>query len=272
MTGAAENKKLAALLKRLRTQHAPAAVANRAPDFGFEDADPIVREVVYSLLLWETSSSNARTAFRKLTEAFLDLNHLRVAMPDEIAAALGDRYPRALERASRLRAVMFDIFKRENGLQMTRVAGASKRDARTYLDSLEGIPPFAAARVAAVSMGVHAFAVDERLLRLLAAEKVIEPSLSASEAGRWLEHHVPVAESEGLTDILQHWSDTSPVARADQDASGTSKSESRLESDPRKPAKVAKSVKPKDAASEDTPKPASDKKKDRKANKKVVEK
>jgi endonuclease III len=269
MTGAAEHKKLTALVKRLRTQFAPAAVANRAPDFGFEEADPVVREVLYSLLVWETSSSNARTAFRKLTETFLDVNHLRVAMPDEIAAALGDRYPRAVERASRLRAVLFDIFKRENGLQLSRVTAASKRDARTYLDSLEGIPPFAAARVAAVSMGVHAFAVDDRLLRLLVSEKVIGPTLSASEAGRWLEHHVPVAESEGLTDILQHWSDTSPVARAEQDASGASKGESRAQGERSKSGKT-KVAKPKDAGKE-AAKPATEKKKERKATKKPVE-
>lgn len=268
MTGAAENKKLAALLKRLRTQHAPAAVANRAPDFGFEDADPVVREVVYSLLLWETSSSNARTAFRKMTEVFLDLNHLRVAMPDEIAAGLGDRYPKALERAARLRAVLFDIFKRENGLQMTRVASASKRDARTYLDSLEGMPPFAAARVAAVSMGVHAFAVDDRLLKLLMAEKVVESSLSAAEAGRWLEHHVPVAESDGLVDILQHWSDTSPVAKPELDASGTNKLESRAEGDkPKRSKKTAKSADAESAAD----KPATTKKRDAKGKKKEAQ-
>jgi endonuclease III len=263
MTGAAENKKLTALIKRLRVQHAPAAVPNRAPDFGFEEADPIIREVVYSLLLWETTSSNARSAFRKLTETFLDVNHLRVAMPDEIAAALGERYPRALERAARLRAVLFDIFKRENGLAMSRVSGASKRDARTYLDSLEGMPPFAAARVAAVSMSVHAFPVDDRLLRLLGAEKVVETALSASEAGRWLEHHVPLAESEGLVDILQHWSDTSPAAKAEQDASGSSKQDG----DGRKSSK-GKSKVAKDTA--EHAKPAAEKKS--KAGKKTLEK
>lgn len=263
MTAAAESKKLTALLKRLRAQHAAATVANRAPDFGFEEADPVVREVLYSLLLWETTSSNARSAFRKLTEAFLDVNHLRVAMPDEIAAALGERYPRALERASRLRAVLFDIFKRENGLAMSRVAGASKRDARTYLDSLEGMPAFAAARVAAVSMGVHAFAVDDRLLKLLVTEKVVEAALSASEAGRWLEHHVPVAESEGLVDLLQHWSDTSAVAKPEQDASGASKHDAEGRKTSRGKAKAAKD------AGEDA-KPAAEKK--AKPSKKTIEK
>ncbi len=263
MSGAAENKKLTALIKRLRTQHAPAAIPNRAPDFGFEDADPVVRELVYSLLLWETTSSNARSAFRKLTETFLDVNHLRVAMPDEIAAALGERYPKALERASRLRAVLFDVFKRENGLHMSRVSGASKRDARTYLDSLEGMPPFAAARVAGVSMGVHAFAVDDRLLRLLVAEKVVEPALSSAEAGRWLEHHVPVADSDGLVDILQHWSDTSASAKAEQDASGASKQDGEA----RKPSKgKAKATK----ENADTTKPTAEKK--AKSNKRAIEK
>ncbi|MBU6414203.1 MAG: hypothetical protein KGS45_12100 [Planctomycetes bacterium] len=262
MTGSAENKKLASLLKRLRAQHTAATVANRAPDFGFEDADPVVREVMYSLLLWETTSSNARSAFRKLTETFLDVNHLRVAMPDEIGAALGERYPKALERASRLRAVLFDVFKRENGLAMSRVTAASKRDARTYLDSLEGMPPFAAARVAAVSMGVHAFPVDDRLLRLLTQEKVVEPALSAAEAGRWLEHHVPVAESEGLVDLLQHWSDTSATAKAEQDASGASKQDG----EGRKPSKAKKVAK----GNAERGKPLQDKKS--KPSKKAVEK
>jgi hypothetical protein len=143
------------------------------------------------------------------------------------------------------------------------VTAASKRDARTYLDSLEGMPAFAAARVAAVSMSVHAFAVDDRLLRLLAAEKVVEQALSASEAGRWLEHHVPVAESDGLVDLLQHWSDTSPVAKPEQDASGASKQDGEGRKAPKGKAKAAKD-------NAESAKPPAEKK--AKSSKKVIEK
>lgn len=206
-------KRFAALLKRLRTDFEPpseattpagAAPAAAPPAEGNE---PVIDQAVYSFLLWETTSVQAATAMKRLREAFVDLNELRVCFPEEISAVLGERFPKSRERATRLRAALNDIYRREHALSLARLAEIPKREARTYLESLEGVPSFVAARVALVSLGCHAVPVDERLLALLSAERAVEPDLSVEEASSWVERQVRANEAAQTHQLFQSWAD-----------------------------------------------------------------
>ncbi|MCE7975435.1 MAG: hypothetical protein DYG92_14115 [Leptolyngbya sp. PLA1] len=203
MTAAeASSKKFASLLKRLRKanpapQEAPAA----------EGEDPIVTQLVYSMLLWEASSGQARAAFRRVRESLVDFNELRVCVPEEIASIIGERYPLSAERALRMRSVLHAVFVARHQLSLAHLASAPKREARASLEALEGIPHFVAARVVLVSLGGHAVPVDERLRDLLAAEKVIAPDLPPAAAGHALERLVRAEDSLDTHTTLAAWSD-----------------------------------------------------------------
>ncbi len=234
------SKALATLLKRLKTQHGellhqpiaawlapkvlPAPVTMAA---GFDsatpvaeepispipaptpaDEDPLLQELVYSFLLWDATTTQARTLMRRLSETFVDSNELRVCLADELAEVMGDRYPRAWERSQRLRAALQDLYKREHGMRLTPLSSANKRDIRGYLDSLDGIPPFVAARVFLVGFGGHAVPCDARLADLLADEGVIDAKLTdPAEIGAWLERQIRAAESLEGGLLFQAWSD-----------------------------------------------------------------
>lgn len=203
MTAAeASSKKFASLLKRLRRadaapQEIPAA----------DGEDPIVSQLVYSLLLWEASSGQARAAFRRVRESLVDFNELRVCVPEEIAGIIGDRYPLSAERSLRIRSVLHAVFVARHQLSLSHLAAAPKRDARAALEALEGIPQFVAARVVLVSLGGHAIPVDERLRDLLAREKVIPPDLTPAATGHALERLVRAEESLAAHAALSVWSD-----------------------------------------------------------------
>ncbi len=203
MTAAeASSKKFASLLKRLRrSDAAPQEVP--AP----EGEDPIISQLVYSMLLWEASSGQARAAFRRVREALVDFNELRVCVPEEIASIIGDRYPLSAERSLRIRSVLHAVFVARHQLSLSHLAAAPKRDARASLESLEGIPQFVAARVVLVSLGGHAVPVDERLRDLLAREKVIGPDVPPVAAGHALERLVRAEESLATHATLAAWSD-----------------------------------------------------------------
>jgi hypothetical protein len=170
-------------------------------------ADVRVRELVYSMLLWECSATQAQSALRRIDEGVVDLNELRVCLAEEIASILGAKYPLGPERGARLRAALTDVFRRQHGLRIDNLEEMGKREGSAYLHALEGVPQFVAARVALVHLDAHVIPMDERLLALLRKERAIDPELGVVEAANCLERHIPASETRAAAAVLQAWSD-----------------------------------------------------------------
>lgn len=196
-------KKLNALLRTLRAAHPDAAHADADPAHRPPECCPLTSQLVFSMLVWESSVPRAGTAFRRLFDSFADLNDLRAALPAETAAALGESYPLARERAERLRAALMDIYKREHEMSLHRLLVMPKRDARAYVASLDGVPPFAADRVALLALGAHCMPVDERLRAVLVGAGALDPALPLPDASAWLERHVRAADALAVYHALE---------------------------------------------------------------------
>lgn len=172
--------------------------------FAWNGEDPLVAELVYSLLLWESNGDLADRAAQAIAESVTNLNELRVCDADEIAGFFPRDVPRKAERAARLAASLNGIFAREHALNLGSVAGLPKREARQYLDSLEGLPPFVAARVMVVSLNGHAMPVDDRIVAILAHHGVIDdPKLSNAELISHLERAVRAADAPRVYAALE---------------------------------------------------------------------
>ncbi len=208
MTSTDPTRRLTSLLKRLRSEHPdlasePASSLAPVPEW----ADAVLDEFLLSFLMWESTTAKARAALRRIRECVVDYNELRVCLPHELSELMGERYPRAQERTERLHAALTDLYKREHAMSFARLADAPKRDALSYLTSLEGVPPYVASRVLVVSLGGHAVPVDERLVALLVAEGVVESGATAESAASWLDRHVRAPEALPTHLLLQLWSD-----------------------------------------------------------------
>ncbi len=167
--------------------------------------DALLHQLVFSMLLWETTLVNARAALRKVQEIAVDFNELRVCLPDEIAEAMGARMPGAEERAERLRAALREVYRREQSLSLTHLTELPKRDARSYLESIEGVPPYVAARVTVLELGGHAFPVDERLRAMLEQVNVADPGASVVEVAGSVERMVRANEVTDTYLLLEAW-------------------------------------------------------------------
>lgn len=177
---------------------------------GARMADPVLDELVFSLLVWEAGEARAAVVPPRLIAAFVDLNDLRIALPDELAAAFGAGLPRAAERADRMIAVLGDIVRRGHTLDLSHLPSLGKREARAYLDSLDGIPPFVAARVALLTTEAHAMPIDARLARLLERGGLVAPGASAAALSSSLERHVRASEAGRFYRALEAWADAQP--------------------------------------------------------------
>jgi hypothetical protein len=190
-------KKLTALLKKL-----PAGTPPEAPG----DGDPIAL-VVMSMLMWESTTEKAANAYTRALGRIVDFNDLRVCMPDEIEALIGVRYPRALERSQRLRAMLKDIYNREHAVTLDRLADLGKRDVKIYLDSLDGMVPYVSGRVLLLGFDGHAVPADEQLRDRLIEAGAADESADVTELSNWLARRIKASDSLGAHLALQRWVD-----------------------------------------------------------------
>ncbi len=199
-----DSDRLASLLTSLLGTIEPAEVV---PARGHSGIAPLIDLLVYSFLLWESTPALATVARANLHDSIIDTNELRVSMPDEIETWIGMRDRVSQERAERLRASLNTIYRREHIVTLDNLVSASKREVRDYLDTLEGITPFVAARVTLFGFHGHAIPTDRKLCALLMREKVLSPGLLPDDAERWLERQIRASDAEQIVLVLDAWRD-----------------------------------------------------------------
>lgn len=205
------SKKLASLVKRLRAAgRTEDTVEDGAPPFQHAPGslgEPVVTELVYSMLLCDSTTGAAKASMKRLCESVVDANELRVWMPGEIGACIGERYPGASERALRIKAALWEIQRRQHAVTLEHLAALPGREARAYLDSIEGVTRYAAARVALGCLSIPCVPLDHRLAGLLVREGVLDADAPIAEAGAWLTRNIEPAEASLVHRLFQAWSD-----------------------------------------------------------------
>ena len=140
--------------------------------------------LIQSFLVWEWNGARASSAWSRMVEDVTDLNELRVTVVDDYLEYFGGSCPRADERADRLRATLRGIYHTEHSTDLSGPAGGSKKEFREYLDTLEGMTPFVAARTVLLATNAHAVPVDERTLRLLVKSGVLDADATIDSASQ----------------------------------------------------------------------------------------
>jgi endonuclease III len=173
----------------------------------FPDGDDPVAVLVLSFLMAESSTDRAVTAYGRLRSRVVDFNDLRVSMGHEMAGYLGSRYPMSLERCERLRSTLRNIYLREHAVKLDHLHASSKRDVRKYLESLDGMTPYAAARVMLLAFDAHAIPVDEQLRSQLVAAGAAGETASAGDVSAWLSRQIKAGDRLSTHFKLQAWID-----------------------------------------------------------------
>ncbi len=180
-------------------------------------SDPLTHHAVFGLLLWESSSQQAATALKRIMSVVVDYNELRVSRVDDIATWLGDKFPLASNRALRIRAMLSDIYTRQQTVQLSPMLLGSKKDPAHSLQALNGITPFAVARVISLGLGRKAIPVDRRLLALLLKTKHVGAHDTIDAVASQV---ASITSEDHLIDTLarlQHWSDAEGQPGEDAD-------------------------------------------------------
>ncbi len=191
----AHSARLASLLQSLRAQGEPPVWPGA----------PASHELVRGFLLWEASLDRAQQAYERLMRRLVDLNELRVCLVDEIVAIIGERYPKARQRASRLRRALGDLFSRDAQASIDHLRETPALDAAEYLASLDGMVPCVAAHVRLHALGHPVLPIDRPMLQCLARHDVVDPLASPEEAAEWIVDQIEPDECAEMHLRLCRW-------------------------------------------------------------------
>ncbi len=232
-------KKLHTFMKKL-----PALGEETTPAYRSSHAlDPIVAELVRAFFIWEAGLQAAERALAGVESATADYNELRVCLPHELEQMVGRGDKHLAERSLRLRSVLNDIYRREHELTLVHLATLPKREARAYLDALDGMPAFVSARVCLLAIGAHTVPVDARVVAALAEQEAIPAELESSphaECASWLEHHIRAEESVAFHLRMERMLDADrPATPARKSAGAKPKTGTRSPKAPKTPRRRA---------------------------------
>ncbi|MHC4441431.1 MAG: hypothetical protein ACYTF1_06695 [Planctomycetota bacterium] len=169
-----------------------------------EPTDPI-EQLVLSILSLCTSTSKAKVVYRKLLREMVDLNELRVTPTTELVHIFGSGFPLARQKAQCVIDSLNAIRRRQDALDLSFLKQRGRREARDYLESLEGVDRSVAARVLLYSLGGHAIPVDNLTLYILRKEEIVDTNADAAEVQGFLERHISAKNAKAFTELLDRY-------------------------------------------------------------------
>lgn len=169
-----------------------------------EPTDPI-EQMVVGILSQDTSMSRAQSAYRRLVGEMVDLNELRVTPPSEIAEQIDGLIPMASDKARRIVDALNAVRRRQDTLDLDFLKQRGRREAREYLESLEGLTPFVAAQVVLFSLQGHAIPVDNLTLYVLRKKELVDPEADIPTVQGFLERNINASDAAGFVQLLDRF-------------------------------------------------------------------
>jgi hypothetical protein len=159
-----------------------------------ETDDPLHRLAVAILGVGSTDDEAVRAVDRALGMA-ADWNELRVSTAQQLQNMFGRGPARNVDGCRRLIAALQNVYHNENAMSLERLRTLGRREAKQYLESLDGVDEYAVASVVLWSLGGHAIPVNDRLLEALRDAALVHPQADRGEVQAFLERHVAATDA-----------------------------------------------------------------------------
>jgi endonuclease III len=169
-----------------------------------EPTDP-TDQLVLSLLSVDSTEEQGAKALRKLREAAVDYNEIRVSSPAEVAGIVKDTIPDGARRARVLVQALNSVFRAGNQMSLAVLHDVGLREARQYLEQLDGVDPYTVASVMLWSLGGHAIPVSDRMLELFRGNDLVDPECGVAEVQSFLERHISAADAKQFCLLIRKY-------------------------------------------------------------------
>lgn len=188
----------AARLRKVYTRLRESVPTRNIPEPG----DP-VRCLAVAILGENCTDDDAERAIERAFSTMVDWNEMRVSSAVELNKATGNTIPQGTQRCQRLAEALQAIFDRENRLSLDKLKGVGRRDARHYLEELNGVDEYVVASVVLWSLGGHAIPVNDRLLEALRAAELVHPAADRAEVQAFLERNISATDAKEFCLVMR---------------------------------------------------------------------
>ena len=138
-------------------------LCNRLQRSGAKITEPESFDVTTELLLGCLSGymteNKSRTALNKLRNNFVDYNELRVTRTAEVIEILGRGFSPYRPVFDQMLRLLRSIFDEQDHLDLEHLKHLGKREARAFLEELDGATPYVVSRAMLRGLEGHAFPV-----------------------------------------------------------------------------------------------------------------
>ncbi len=208
----------------------------------------VLSELLLGCLTAQMTESKGRTALGKLRSNFVDYNELRVTRPAEVIEILGKGYGQARESIEQVIVLLRSIYDEQDHLDLEHLKSMGKREAKGFLEQLEGMTPYVLSRVMLRGLEGHAIPLHKQMLEMLRSEEVVEATADEATVQGFLERQISAKKAIKVYALLRRYADSA------RSFGGSKKSEKKVK-------KGAGKVKAKKATKKKTTQKASSKKK-----------
>ncbi len=177
-----------------------------------EAVDP-VRQVILGVLGAETTQAKSARAIKALFSVMVDVNELRVSTTQEIAAVIAPYVSNNKQCADAIRRALNAIYRKEHAITLDHLHKTGRREARHYLESLDGIDACTAASVMLWSLGGHAVPVSDRMCNALRKTNLVNPEATVVEVQAFLERNIAASDGKIFCLLMDHFASSKVAAK-----------------------------------------------------------
>ncbi len=179
---------------------------------GWEPGEPTdpVEQLAVAVLSSNTTPEQGRKALGRLRDCMVDYNELRVSAPAEVSGLIRDLIPDNLERTKALLTVLDAVYQTEYCVDLRGLRNLGLREARKYLETLEGSDPYVAASVLLWSLGGHAIPVSPRLLEAMRTHNLVDADSTHAEVQSFLERHISATDARLFCHLMESYASRPP--------------------------------------------------------------
>lgn len=159
-----------------------------------------------AILAEESTEADAKRAVNRILDSMVDWNEVRVSDGIELDRAAGNTMRHGVRCCEKLIAALQSVFDNENRLSLDRLKSVGRRDARHYLETLNGVSEYVVASVLLWSLGGHAIPVNDRLLNALREADVVFPAATRAEVQAFIERHISASDGKRFCIVMRSFS------------------------------------------------------------------
>ncbi|MCO6437811.1 MAG: hypothetical protein J5J06_12035 [Phycisphaerae bacterium] len=174
-------------------------------DVPTEPDDPL-RRLAIAILSESDGSDTAEAIVERLTSNLVGWNEVRVSTVEELLRAAGESGSATpVPYFERLVRALQAVYDKEHNVSLDRLKSIGRREARQYLEALDGVGPYAAASVTLWSLGGHGIPVDDGILDVLRSEELVHPTADRAEVQAFLERNIPAAQAQEFSLVMRKY-------------------------------------------------------------------